>query len=131
MSVRHHRRRVVAHFLRMGFDVAAWDPAAAGEARVRTLVENVWPTLEKFGLTAGASPDRLTYGASLEQALEGAEFVQESASENVAIKVHLLARIDAAAAADVVIASSGGLSSGCRWRGGRRRPPQSRPPLDP
>ena len=96
----------VAHFLRMGFDVAAWDPATDGEARVRTLVENVWPTLEKLGLTAGASPDRLTYGASLEQALEGAEFVQESAPENVAIKVDLLARIDAAAAADVVIASS-------------------------
>ena len=95
-----------AHFLRKGYDVNAWDPAPDGAARLRAMIDKVWPTMEALGLSDGASPDCLQTPESLEKAVESAEFVQESAPEVVEIKVDLLGRIDAATPSDVVIASS-------------------------
>ncbi|HEU0318571.1 MAG TPA: 3-hydroxyacyl-CoA dehydrogenase NAD-binding domain-containing protein, partial [Solirubrobacteraceae bacterium] len=70
-----------AHFLRMGYDVVAWDPAP------------------------GAA-DRLRFAGSLAEAADGAEFIQESAPEVLDLKIALLAELDAATPADVVISSS-------------------------
>ncbi|MFE3720645.1 3-hydroxyacyl-CoA dehydrogenase NAD-binding domain-containing protein [Streptomyces cyaneofuscatus] len=95
-----------AHFLARGYDVTAWDPAPDAEARLRRLVAAAWPALEQLGLAEGASQDRLTVTASLEEAVAGAEFVQESAPEKLELKRDLLARLDAAAPAGTVIASS-------------------------
>ncbi|MFD8463703.1 3-hydroxyacyl-CoA dehydrogenase NAD-binding domain-containing protein [Streptomyces cyaneofuscatus] len=95
-----------AHFLARGYDVTAWDPAPDAGARLRRLVAAAWPALEQLGLAEGASQDRLTVTASLEEAVAGAEFVQESAPEKLELKRDLLARLDAAAPAGTVIASS-------------------------
>lgn len=95
-----------AHFLRKGYDVTAWDPAADGEERLRATIDAAWPSLEVLGLSPGADRARLSVTSTLEQALDGADFVQESAPESVPIKVDLLARIDAATQPDVVISSS-------------------------
>ncbi|MDX3374391.1 3-hydroxyacyl-CoA dehydrogenase NAD-binding domain-containing protein [Streptomyces sp. ME02-6991-2A] len=95
-----------AHFLARGYDVTAWDPAPDAEARLRRLVAAAWPALEQLGLAEGASQDRLTVAGSLEEAVAGAEFVQESAPEKLELKRDLLARLDAAAPAGTVIASS-------------------------
>ena len=95
-----------AHFLARGYDVTAWDPAPDAEARLRRLVAAAWPALEQLGLAEGASQDRLTVTASLEEAVAGAEFVQESAPEKLELKRDLLARLDATAPAGTVIASS-------------------------
>lgn len=59
-----------------------------------------------MGLADGASRDRLTVTATLEEAVADAEFVQESAPEDLDLKRDLLTRLDAAAPAGVVIASS-------------------------
>ena len=96
----------VAHFLRRGYEVCAWDPAEDAEPRLRAAIDNAWPTLEALGLAAGADPGRLRVSRTLESALEEAEFVQESVPENIPTKTQMLARIDAAAPADTVIASS-------------------------
>jgi carnitine 3-dehydrogenase len=96
----------VAHFLARGYDVTAWDPAPDAEARLRRLVDAAWPALEQLGLAAGASPDRLTVTATLEEAVSEAEFVQESAPEKLDLKRELLAGIDSLTPAGVVIASS-------------------------
>jgi carnitine 3-dehydrogenase len=95
-----------AHFLRMGYDVVAWDPAPDAATRLSGLLDTAWPALERLGLAAGASRDRLTVSPSLEGALAQAHFVQESSPEVLAAKVALLASIDAAARPDVVVASS-------------------------
>ncbi|MFE4379080.1 3-hydroxyacyl-CoA dehydrogenase NAD-binding domain-containing protein [Streptomyces cyaneofuscatus] len=95
-----------AHFLARGYDVTAWDPAPDAEARLRRLVAAAWPALGQLGLAEGASQDRLTVTGSLEEAVAGAEFVQESAPEKLELKRDLLARLDAAAPAGTVIASS-------------------------
>ncbi|MGC9410400.1 3-hydroxyacyl-CoA dehydrogenase NAD-binding domain-containing protein [Streptomyces sp. DZ1-3] len=96
----------VAHFLARGYDVTAWDPAPDAERRLRRLVGAAWPTLASLGLAEGASRDRLTVAETLEQAVSDAEFVQESAPENLGLKRDLLARLDAATPPGVVIASS-------------------------
>ena len=95
-----------ANFLARGLDVVASDPHPEAEARLRAAVENAWPALERVGLAPGASLDRLSFAASLEAAVEGADFVQESAPEREGLKTDLMARIDAAAGPDAVIASS-------------------------
>ncbi|MFJ6613971.1 3-hydroxyacyl-CoA dehydrogenase NAD-binding domain-containing protein [Streptomyces sp. NPDC091289] len=95
-----------AHFLARGYDVTAWDPAPDAAVRLRRLVSAAWPALEQLGLADGASQDRLTVTATLEEAVADAQFVQESAPEKLDLKRDLLARLDAAAPAGTVIASS-------------------------
>ncbi|GAA2787645.1 3-hydroxyacyl-CoA dehydrogenase NAD-binding domain-containing protein [Saccharopolyspora taberi] len=96
----------VAHFLAKGYEVTAWDPAPDAEARLRRLVDAAWPALTELGLAPGASVDNLTVADTLETAVRDAEFVQESAPEDLDIKRDLLARIDAATPAGVVVSSS-------------------------
>ncbi|MET8941280.1 3-hydroxyacyl-CoA dehydrogenase NAD-binding domain-containing protein [Streptomyces rubiginosohelvolus] len=95
-----------AHFLARGYDVTAWDPAPDAAVRLRRLIAAAWPALEQLGLANGASQDRLTVTATLEEAVAEAQFVQESAPEKLDLKRDLLARLDAAAPAGTVIASS-------------------------
>jgi carnitine 3-dehydrogenase len=95
-----------AHFLRMGYDVHAWDPGADAPQRLEGLLDTAWPSLEGLGLAVGASRDRLRFAGSLEEALADADFVQESSPELLASKVALLAAIDAAASPDIVVGSS-------------------------
>ncbi|MER6992625.1 3-hydroxyacyl-CoA dehydrogenase NAD-binding domain-containing protein [Saccharopolyspora hirsuta] len=96
----------VAHFLARGYQVTAWDPAPEFEAKLRRLVDAAWPALTELGLADGASRDNLVIAATLEDAVADAEFVQESAPEDLALKRDLLARIDAATPTGVVISSS-------------------------
>jgi carnitine 3-dehydrogenase len=96
----------VARCLAHGLDVVAWDPAANAEAQLRAKVENAWPALQRTGLAAGADPARLRFVADVEAAVRDADFIQESAPEVEDLKRMLLARVDAAARPDVVIASS-------------------------
>ena len=96
----------VAYFLARGYRVVAWDPAPDAEARLRHLVSAAWPALTELGLAEGASLDHLTVAPTLAAACAQAEFVQESAPEDLDLKRTLLADIDAVTPADVVISSS-------------------------
>jgi carnitine 3-dehydrogenase len=96
----------VALFLARGLDVTVWDPAPDAEPRLRELIARAWPSLSELGLVEGASPERWRVAETVAEAVEGAQFVQESAPERLALKQDLLAEIDAAAEPDVVIASS-------------------------
>jgi carnitine 3-dehydrogenase len=95
-----------AHFLRRGYDVVAWDPGPGARERLDAMLDNAWPSLERLGLTDGASRERLRWADTLEEALADADFVQESSPEALAAKRALLAQIDAATSPEVVIASS-------------------------
>ena len=95
-----------AHFLRRGYDVMAWDPGPGARERLDAMLDNAWPALERLGLSPGASRERLRWADTLEEALAETEFVQESSPEVLEAKRSLLARIDGATSAEVVIASS-------------------------
>jgi carnitine 3-dehydrogenase len=96
----------VAHFLARGFRVLAWDPAPDAAEKLTRLVGNAWPALTELGLADGASQANLTVVPTLVEAVAEAGFVQESAPEDLDLKRRLLAEIDAATPAGVVIASS-------------------------
>ena len=96
-----------AYFLARGMEVQAWDPAPDAEAALRAFVADAWPTLDGLDVVAdGASPDRLTFHASPAAAVDGVEFVQESAPEKLDVKRTLYAEIDTVLPGDVVMASS-------------------------
>ncbi|WP_250460063.1 L-carnitine dehydrogenase [Microbulbifer litoralis] len=96
----------VARLLAQGHDVIAWDPGADAERKLRESVDTAWPSLEKIGLVAGASKERLRFASSLAEACEGACFIQENAPERESMKVDLLAEISRAAPEDALIGSS-------------------------
>lgn len=95
-----------AYFLARGYDVVAWDPAPDAEARLRHLVDAAWPALTSLGLADGASRDRLVVHRQLADAMAAADFVQESAPEDLDLKRRLLADLDAVTPAHVVVSSS-------------------------
>ncbi|TNC11366.1 3-hydroxyacyl-CoA dehydrogenase [Methylobacterium terricola] len=96
----------VSQFLGAGLDVVATDPAPGAEARLRETVARHWPVLEQIGLASGASPERLTFVSEPEDAAASADFVQENGPERLEIKRETYRRLDAAAAPDVVLATS-------------------------
>ncbi len=95
-----------AYFLARGYRVVAWDPAEDAEPRLRHLVEAAWPALTELGLAEGASLEHLTVELDLATACAAADFIQESAPEDLELKRSLLADIDAVTPVDVVISSS-------------------------
>jgi len=95
-----------AYFLSRGYRVVAWDPAPDAEDRLRHLVTAAWPALTELGLAEGACLDNLTVEPDLATACAQADFVQESAPEDLELKRTLLADIDAATPEGVVISSS-------------------------
>jgi carnitine 3-dehydrogenase len=96
----------VAHFLARGYRVLAWDPAPDAAEKLTRLVSNAWPALTELGLADGADQANLTVVPTLVEAVAEAGFVQESAPEDLDLKRRLLAEIDAATPAGVIIASS-------------------------
>ena len=92
-----------ALFLAHGLDVAAHDPGPGAEERLRLFVGRAVEQLAELGLDGRGG---LTFHASLEGAIEGADFVQENAPETEAAKRGVLKAIDALAPEDVIVASS-------------------------
>ncbi|WP_050470217.1 3-hydroxyacyl-CoA dehydrogenase NAD-binding domain-containing protein [Herbaspirillum chlorophenolicum] len=96
----------VAYFLAQGLDVSATDPMPDAEQKLREAVARHWPSLETLGLAPGASVSRLRFFEKLEDALQGADFVQENGPEREDLKTDLFRRMDAALPAQVILASS-------------------------
>ncbi|QCP52652.1 3-hydroxyacyl-CoA dehydrogenase [Trinickia violacea] len=95
-----------ALFLAKGLHVVATDIAPNAEASLRQFVESAWPALTRLGLSPGASQANLTFTPVLEQALAGADLVQENGPERIDFKQKLYGQLDELLPADVIIASS-------------------------
>ncbi len=95
-----------AHFLARGYDVTAYLHEEAEKAAFRSILDTAWTSLTDLGLAEGASLDRLRIVTDLEDALDGAEFVQESAPERLEIKQALYKQMGEILPASVVIGSS-------------------------
>jgi carnitine 3-dehydrogenase len=95
-----------ARFVLNGVDVRLFDPALDAERRVRQMVENAARAFRSLTMVPQRDPGELAVVGSIEEAVEGVSFVQESAPERLAIKRDLLEAASAAAAPDTVISSS-------------------------
>ena len=96
----------VLHYLRMGFDVTAYDPMPEARERIASMVNDTWPLMEDLGLRPGASRDRLVIVSSLMEAVSGADVVQEAVPEVAAMKTKVFAEMDQHAPAHAVLMTS-------------------------
>ena len=94
------------YFLARGLDVTATDPAPGAEPALRDTIEAQWPVMRAMGLAPGASLDRLRFAVSPEAAVAQAQFVQENGPERLDLKQNLFQRLDAAAPAEAILATS-------------------------
>lgn len=112
----------VLHFLRLGFDVRVNDPAEGTAARLAELVRGNWTLLERLGLAEGASPDRVTCHAGLEEALRDAAVVLECVPERLEVKQALFEQMDRIAAPDALLFSCSSSFMISEIRAGTARP---------
>lgn len=93
-------------FLAHGLDVVATDPGDGARERMAESIDSAWPHLSAMGLADGADPGRWRFVDSVAEAVSNADFIQESAPDDEALKIGLLEEIDAHCRPEVVIASS-------------------------
>ena len=108
--------------LAKGLRVVLTDPSPDARAQVDQTIENAWPVLEDAGLAGQGDRTKFRFVETIQEAVEGADFIQENVPEREHIKIEVLEAIDRYAAADVVIASSSSGLLPSRLQAGRRYP---------
>lgn len=97
-------------YARAGNDVVLWDRDGDAPAKALDYIDGVLGTLDENGLLNGNSPAdvraRMSAAGTLEDALDGADHVQENTPEVVEVKREIYTRLDALAGPDTVLASS-------------------------
>ena len=95
-------------FSRAGWDVQAWDADPKATAAAPALVADSLRDLARHGLVTDpeGAARRVKSVATLEEAVSGVDFVQESGPETLDAKRAIWARLDAAAAPDTILVSS-------------------------
>ncbi len=95
-----------AYFLARGYAVTGYLHDKEERAMFQKIIDTAWISLRSLGLSKGATRRRLTITSCLEDAVSGAQFIQESAPENLGIKQRLYRRLGEMVAPEVVICSS-------------------------
>ncbi|MCL4768089.1 MAG: 3-hydroxyacyl-CoA dehydrogenase [Hyphomicrobiaceae bacterium] len=95
-------------FARAGWDIALWDGVAGAADSAKSLIAQGLVDLARHGLAAdpAGAAARVAIRGSLEEAVAGADLVQESTPETLDMKREVFARLDAAAAPGTILASS-------------------------
>ena len=97
-------------FARAGHQIALWDAMPDAPAAALAYIDGLLPDLHQYDLLDGAEAAdvraRMYVAATLEEALDGAEHVQENTPEDVALKREVFARLDAVAGPGAILASS-------------------------
>ena len=95
-----------ARFAVNGIDVRVHDPDPRAGARIDATLDDAARAYARLTLAPPVPPGRIDVAASVEEAVEGAAFIQESVPEREEVKRPLLAAASRAAPSDAVIASS-------------------------
>ncbi len=95
-----------ARFVLNGVDVRLFDPAPDAQRRVHEMLDNARRAYRSLTMVPLPPEGSLSFVGSVDEAVAGAEFVQESAPERLEIKRELLRAASQAAQKDVVICSS-------------------------
>jgi carnitine 3-dehydrogenase len=95
-----------ARFCLAGSDVTVFDPDPEAERKLSEVFANARRALAGLHPDGRPAEGRLRVVTRLEEALEGAQFVQESLPEQEALKIEVLAAADALLAPEVIIGSS-------------------------
>ncbi|MEQ9608385.1 MAG: 3-hydroxyacyl-CoA dehydrogenase NAD-binding domain-containing protein, partial [Kiloniellaceae bacterium] len=96
----------VARLLENGIDVTVYDPAPEAERRLQAVLDNAERAYAKLTLAPRRSKGRLTFAASIAEAVRNAELIVESVPERLDIKQAVYAEVETAALPTALIASS-------------------------
>ena len=95
-----------ARFLLHGWDVTVSDPSPKAEAQIGAILDNARQWLPALADIAMPSEGKLTFAGSLADSVSGADWVQESVPEELALKHKVLAEIQANAPDSAIVGSS-------------------------
>lgn len=95
-----------ARFLLNGWDVAVHDPDPEAARKIGEVLDGARRALPALYDRALPQEGRLTFHAALEDAVDGADWVQESVPERLELKHRVLAAVGRAARTEAVIGSS-------------------------
>jgi carnitine 3-dehydrogenase len=95
-----------ARFLLNGWDVRVSDPDPEAERKIGEVLANARRSLPGLSDVALPTEGRLSFAASIAEAVAGADWVQESVPERLDIKHRVLAEVQSHAPKGVVIGSS-------------------------
>jgi carnitine 3-dehydrogenase len=95
-----------ARFALNGTDVLLYDPSPEAAARAEQVLDDARAAYRRLTLAPLPSEGELRVVGSVEEAVAGAELVQESAPERIELKRGLLAEADRAAPAGALVCSS-------------------------
>jgi carnitine 3-dehydrogenase len=86
-----------ARFLLNGWDVAVYDPDPQADRKVAEVLANARACLPALSDGPMPAEGRLTMAGSITEAVEGADYIQESVSENLGLKHRIFAQIQQSA----------------------------------
>ncbi len=95
-----------ARFLLNGWDVRVFDPDPEAERKVNEVLANARRALPGLGNVALPPEGAITFHATIEEAVQGASWVQESVPERLDLKQKVYTELQAHVAAEAVIGSS-------------------------
>ena len=97
-------------FARAGHEATLWDKEPSAPAAALTYIEGLLTDLAEHDLLNGSAPAeiraRMRVALTLDEALAGAEHVQENTPEDVVMKREIFARLDALSPPGAILASS-------------------------
>ncbi len=96
----------VARFALAGIDVKIFDPHPEAERIIGEVVANAERAYAMLTMAPLPPKGKLTFCKSIEEAVEGADWIQESVPERLELKRGVITKIDAAARPDALIGSS-------------------------
>ncbi len=97
-----------ARFLLSGWDVAVFDPDPQAERKIGEVMANARASLPALSDGPMPAEGRLSFAKSVGEAVQGAEYIQESVSENLGLKHKVYAQIQEAAPTTPIGSSTSG-----------------------
>lgn len=113
-----------ARFLLMGWDVSIFDPGPEAERQVSEVLDNARCALPGLSDRAMPQEGELRFAGSVAEAVDGAEWIQESVPERLELKHKVFAEVQAACAEHAVLASSTSGFKPSQLQEGAARPEQ-------
>lgn len=95
-----------ARFLLSGWDVAIYDPAPGAEDKIGEVLANARRSLPALSDVAPVTEGKMVFAASLAEAVQGANWIQESVPERLEIKHKVFAEIQEHCSPTALIGSS-------------------------
>jgi carnitine 3-dehydrogenase len=97
-----------ARFLLNGWDVAVFDPDPEAPRKIGAVLDNARASLPALADVPLPAEGRMSFAASIKDAVDGADYIQESVSEDLALKHRIYAQIQAHAPGTLLGSSTSG-----------------------